>query len=361
MSSNNSSHKAQTTESASLRQLVKALPKIELHRHFEGSWRLDTLAEVARKYQIDLPGYTIKSFQHLVQMMPGDPPSMETYLSKFRTLRQFYKAPEVIERVAYENVHDAALDNVRYMELRFTPIALASLMNFKLADVVDWVVRAIDQGQRDFGIKVRLIISMNRHESPDLGMEFVELAIANMDRGVVAVDLAGAEATHSAEPFIPVFRRAREAGLNVTIHAGEWGGPANIRMAIEEFGARRIGHGVRVLEDSAVTQLALDQGIAFEVCPTSNFQSGVFTGWETHPLRFMYDRGLRTTINTDNTLVSAIELTDEAGMAMRYLRFTVQDIRRQMANAAAAAYLPDDERAELVQSFGVAFDEAISE
>ncbi len=347
--------KATTSQLGStLRQMIHEMPKVELHRHLEGSWRLSSLAGIASKYQLDLPGYGMDEFRHMVQVIPSDPPTMANYLSKFATLRQFYHSPETIHRVAYEAVEDAAADNVHYMELRFTPIALGKLKGFALADVMDWVLSAVEQGQADFGITVRLLVSMNRHEDPAIGEQFIDLAIANQHRGIVGVDLAGAEATHEAAPFIPVFRKARDAGLSVTIHAGEWGGPENVRQAIQDLGASRIGHGVRVLEDPDVVALALAKEVVFEVCPTSNFQSGVFEGWRQHPLKRMADAGLKTTINTDNTLVSAIDLTDEIGMAMRYLGFSTDEVKGQILNAAQAAFLSDEDRRNIVEYFNEA-------
>lgn len=337
---------------------LKALPKIELHRHLEGSLRLETLAAIADQYRMDLPGYGVEDIRPLVQIVPGDEPDASVYLAKFGTLRGFYKSPEIIDRVAYEAVADAAAENTVYFELRFTPPALAREKGYSLAEVTDWVIAAVERASRDFGIMVRLIASMNRHESVELGHEVVKVAAERLDRGLVAVDLAGAEREYPGDTFEKVFQEAREAGLAITIHAGEWAGPESIRLAVEKLGAQRIGHGVRVVEDSDVLQMTLERQIAFEVCPTSNVQSGVVRSYEQHPLRDMYQIGLLTTLNTDNTSVGALSLTDEYARAIRYLNFSLDDIKRLILNAAQAAFLPQGEREQLMDRLEAEFSPA---
>jgi len=337
-----------------LYEQLKALPKVELHRHLEGSLRLLTLADIAQEYRFDLPGYEVEDFRPLVQIMPDDEHSAQAFLSKFETLRQFYQSREVIERVAYEAVADAAADNIVYMELRFTPIALAREKGFELPEVASWVIDAVDQAKAEFPIDVRLIISMNRHESVELGAEHIEIAIQNMDRGVVGVDLAGAENLFPGAPFHPLFEQAQEANLNITIHAGEWAGPPSISEAIDLLGATRLGHGVRVVEDMAVARQALERGIIFEVCPTSNVQSGVAASFEDHPLVRMNEMGLLTTVNTDDPGISGITLTGEYVVCIEQMGLSLDDLKRQILYAAQASFLPESEQAALMDRLAAA-------
>ena len=337
-----------------LYQKLKTLPKIELHRHLEGSLRLATMAEIAQEHQLNLPGYEVDDFRHLVQMTESDLPTADTFIAKFETLRHFYRSPEIIDRVAYEAVADAAAENIVYMELRFTPIALAREMGFDLADVAQWVIAAVQRAEAEHEIEVRLLVSMNRHESVELGEQHLDVAIANMAHGVVGVDLAGSENHFSAVPFMPVFKRAREAGLNITIHAGEWAGPENVVQAINEIGAKRIGHGVRSIEDSNVVQLAREQNIAFEVCLTSNVQTGVTPSLSQHPLRDLYQMGVQTTINTDDPSISGINLTDEYVIARKHLDFTLEDLKQHIIHAAQSTFLSPIERDQLVKRLRLA-------
>lgn len=351
---------ANSVNDSTLYQTLKAMPKIELHRHLEGSLRLSTLAEIARQYQMDFPGYGVEDVRPLVQITESDTTDSEAYLSKFRVLRGFYQSLEIIDRLVYEAIEDAAAENIVYFEMRFTPMALARAKNYPLPEVTDRLIAAVERGKRDFRIDVRLIASMNRHESVDLGHEVVKIAIDRMDRGIVGLDLAGAESKHSGEEFSPVFWRAREAGLGITVHAGEWAGPHSIVMAVEQLGARRLGHGVRVVEDAAVLAMTRERGIAFEVCPTSNVQSGVCSSYEQHPLRAMYQAGLLTTLNTDNSSVSGVCLTDEMLRAIQYQGLSLDDVKQHVLNAARAAFLPAAERDRLVSrlSAGLSIDPA---
>src|SRR6185503_867597 len=279
---------------------IAALPKVELHRHLEGSLRLTTLAEVNREFHLGFPEDDLEALRAYVQITDEGGDS-KVFLSKFINLRRFYQTPELVRRFAYEAVADAAADNIRYMELRFTPMALAKTQNYALEEVTEWVLAAVDKAQQEFpSIKVRLLVSFNRHEDVSIGQRATQIALKNMHRGILGVDLAGDEANYSAEPFTRLFLEAREAGLGVTIHAGERAEVQNVLYAIDRNAAQRIGHGVRVMENSSAIAMALERGTVFEVCVTSNVQSGVFQRFIDHPIKVMYDIGLSTTLNTDD-------------------------------------------------------------
>jgi adenosine deaminase len=329
---------------------IAALPKIELHRHLEGSLRLTTLAEVNREFHLGFPEDDLEVLRGYVQITDegGD---YRTFLSKFTNLRRFYQTPELIRRYAYEAVADAAADNIRYMELRFTPMALARVQNYSLADVTGWVIEAVEQAQRDFPIKVRLIVNFNRHEDVSVAQRCLEIAIANRERGVVGIDMGGDEANFSAEPFTQLFFVAQEAGLGVTVHAGEWAGVQNVLYAIEMIGASRIGHGVKVMDNSNALALARERGTVFEVCVTSNVQSGVFQRFIDHPLRVMFDRGLKITLNTDDPCISNITLGDEWHIVTASMGFDLNDLKQMILCAVEATFLPPLEKLQLMQQF----------
>jgi len=326
-----------------------ALPKVELHRHLEGSLRLSTMLDIARKHGVTVP-VSMLNLSGLVQVQDQDPLTFSNFLEKFKTLRLFYRSPDVIHRVTREAVEDAAKDNIRYMELRFTPVALSRAEGFPLHDVMDWVNTSAQDAAREYKIKVGLIASVNRHESPELAEQVAWLAVEHMKNGMVGMDLAGNEAEFKSKPFHDIFKEAKQSGLRITIHAGEWGPAENVRDAIENLGAERIGHGVRVLEDEAVTALAKERGVAFEVCVTSNFQSGVVNEVEKHPLPRMIESGLKVTVNTDDPSVSRITLSNEFQIAHEKLNITLDTLKMSILLAAEASFLPNAEKAELVKN-----------
>src|SRR5512144_3118387 len=188
----------------------RAFPKVELHRHLEGSLRLDTMLDVARQHGITIPADVLR-LSTLVQVQEEDKFTFQNFLAKFNTLRLFYRSPDVINRITFEAIEDAAKDNVKYMELRFTPVALSRAERFPLHDVIDWVLTSARQAADEFGIGVRLIASVNRHESPELAEQVAWLAAEHKDDGLVGIDLAGNEAEFNADAFYSIFREAKQA------------------------------------------------------------------------------------------------------------------------------------------------------
>ena len=331
-------------------EFYQALPKVELHRHLEGSMRLNTLIEIGRSHSIEIMGTGY--LRSLVQIGKDEPYTSDNFLSKFTALRVFYRSPDVIGRVTREAIEDAAIDNVRYLELRFTPVALSKAEDFPLAEVIDWVIEAAREGEKEYGVITRLIASVNRHESVELAEQVTRLAIERKGDGIAGLDLAGGETDFPAEPFIGVFREAQQEGLQITIHAGEWGGAPNVLEAITELGARRIGHGVRVMEDPSVVAAARERGTVFEVCVTSNYQSGVVPVLKEHPFPQMLSAGLDVTFNTDDPSISQITLSDEYRLACEEFDMPASVLAGRILAAAQAAFLPDEERYQLVQSLG---------
>jgi len=322
----------------------KALPKVELHRHLEGSVRFGTFAELARETGIALP----KSELRRRTSMKGEKPGFLRFLSKFELYRGLYPSREWIERVAFEAVEDAARDGVVYLELRFSPTHFGRRMGAKGEDVSEWVAR----GARRAGIPVRFLATYGR----DFGVKGNEATT----RGVLGtsvfsgLDLAGNEAV-SALPFVPLFRKLE---LPVTIHAGEAGGAANVRQAIEKFGALRIGHGVRAFGDAELLRLARRKKIHFELCPTSNLQTGAARDWDRHPAWEAWDLGIDCSLNTDDPSISGVRLQDEYEHARR-AGWNEVHLQYSSVNAASAAFIPSRrERAALIRSVQEAWRKA---
>jgi adenosine deaminase len=335
---------------SSLRAQLHALPKVDLHRHLEGSLRLQTLAEIAQEHGIDLPSYDIEYLRPFVTVA-NDEPDFHRFLEKFRLLQRFYPTQAAVERVAYEAVADAAADNIKYLELRFNPLAQARVQGFSLDEVTTWICGAVARAQCDFGVRVNLILSIRRDVGLDIASEIANVAAAHLGDGVVGLDLTGDEIGYPATRFVDVFRRAHQEGLYVTVHAGEAGGAENVREAILSLGAQRIGHGIRAIENSHVVGLLRERRVALEVCPTSNLQTGAVRRVGQHPLLDLLALNLQVTINTDDPSVSDTTLTDEYVVAMMAMGMTFEQIKRTIVMAAESAFLPPEERKQLVEWF----------
>lgn len=329
---------------------LKSLPKIDLHRHLEGSLRLETLLEIARKYHLNVPTQDLEALRPFVQVT-NDPPTHEAFLGKFEVLRHFYRSPEMIQRLVYEAIADAAADNVKYLELRFSPQALSRVRGFAMADTTDWVIEAVRKAEADLDIQVGLIVTLVRHDPLPQARQVAEIAFERSGKGIVGLDLAGDEVKFPSRPFTPLFKEARDVGLGITVHAGEWASAFGVREAILDLFANRIGHGVRTLENSEILQLVRERQTAFEVCLTSNLQTGVVHEMDHHPLVDMLDVGLLATVNTDDPSISNCTLTNEYEIALRQLKIGYPALRQTIMNAANSAFLLPAGRQELLDKF----------
>jgi adenosine deaminase len=323
------------TSAFEIQQALADLPKVDLHRHLEGSLRLTTLMDVAREEDLDLP-HEEEQLREQVQIDGEQPKTLPNFLSKFRTLRKIYRSSEIIQRVTREAIEDAAADQIRYLELRFTPVALAQAKDFPLGEVMDWVVEYSTKAAAEFGLELGLIASVNRHESVEKAEQVAALAA---EKEIVGLDLAGNEVEFPADPFHAIFRAARQAGLGTTVHAGEWSGADSVQHALNDMSAVRIGHGVRIMESPEAVRLAREQRAVFEVCLTSNLHSGVVGDMGDHPLPAMIDAGLQVTINTDDPGISNIRLSDEYFTAVSELGLSSETLKGMILVAAQASFL----------------------
>jgi adenosine deaminase len=331
----------------SLHETLQNLPKVDLHRHLEGSLRLSTLAEIAREHGVDLPSYDIEELRPYVQVTTDERPDFHAFLEKFSFLARFYSKLDCIDRVSYEAVADAAQDDIKYLELRFNPATLALSQGFHFEEVMERVISAVKKAEQDFDIMVRLLTTIRRDYDQDTAGRIVDLAIHYADQSIVGLDLAGDEVHYSARPFAALFNKAKEAGLGITVHAGEAMGAESVRTAIEFLKADRIGHGVRASEDLAVMDLVRERGITLEMCPTSNIQTAAVQAITRHPLRAFYQIGLPVTVNTDDPSVSNTTLTDEYMVAVRDIGVTVSEIKQMILTGVHAAFLPQSEKEQL--------------
>lgn len=329
------------------RTLLEQLPKAELHCHLDGSLRPSTMLDLAREYKVAMPRDDAEALGDF--MLVRDAANLEDYLTRFDTTLSVMQTADSLDRVAYELAEDAAREGVRYLEVRYSPI-LNIRGGLTLGEAVEAPLRGLARAERDHGIVARVLVCSLRHLPPDTSMELARLAVAYKSHGVVGFDLAGGEAGHPASAHADAFNYAHAHDLACTCHAGEGDGADSVRQAVHGCCAQRIGHATRLIEDESLTNYVNDQRIALEICLTSNVQTRAASSYEAHPLRQYFDRGLNVVLNTDNRLMSGVNLVDEYLHAARELDFTFDELARMAINGFESAFIPLAERQLLIDS-----------
>ncbi len=325
------------------KRYIKAMPKTDLHVHLDGSVRMSTLIDLAKQQKVELPSTDPKKLKKL--LVPGlRYKSLVDYLRPFDIVLSVLQEPEALSRVAFELAEDAARENVWYMEVRYSPI-LHTKKGMRLTTIVDAVLEGLKQAERKYNIRTGVIVCGMRNIDPETSIRLADLAVAYKNRGVVAFDLAGAEENYPAKHHREAFYRILNNNINCTAHAGEAYGPESIHQALHYCGAHRIGHGTRLLEDGDLLNYVNDHRIPIEVCMTSNIQTKAANSYETHPLKFYYDFGIRVTINTDNRLISNTSVTKELWLATKYAKFSMEDLKTVILAGFKSAFLPMREKA----------------
>lgn len=328
------------------RERLRALPKPELHVHLDGSLRPETMLDLASKSGVSLPSQNPEGLA--AAMRASDSTDLVGYLEKFSVTLSVLQTPEALARAAYELSEDSAAENIRYLEVRFSP-ALHLEGGMTLTEAVEAPIRGLSLAREKFGLRSGLIICAVRTLEPDASLELARLAVEHEDRGVVAFDLAGAEAGNPARDHREAFQLAEDANLPITVHAGEAAGAWSISDALHRCHAWRIGHGTRLGEDPELLAFVNARRIPLEVCLTSNIQTGAAASFREHPVRRFFDQGLVVTLNTDNRLMSGTTLSDEYRLASEHLGFSWEELKEISLLGFQAAFLPYAEKLELLQ------------
>lgn len=327
----------------SLKGFLKDIPKVDLHRHLEGAVEPDTFLSIANRRGIELPTYDKQELIPYLQVTDKDKTLLD-FISKFDTIGKVFTDKDAIEEITYEAVKDANNDNVKYAEIRFSPVYMSERYNLDIDEVMQGVFDGLDKAKKEYDTDIGLILIVERQMGVEHAEDVLQLAQKYMDKGVVGLDLANDEYNYPPGPYAPVFQKAKEAGLYVTVHAGEAAGAENVRVSINDLKADRIGHGVRSFEDPTVEQEILEKGIPLEMCPTSNIQTGAAESLDTHPFKRYYDQEINVTINTDDPSVSDITLTDDYYKIIDQFGFSLSDVEQFVMNGIDAAFLPEDEK-----------------
>jgi adenosine deaminase len=322
---------------------LRALAKVDLHRHLEGAIRLETLLDLYREGGAPLPETTPDQLAPRAQVLEVMD-SLEAVLSRFTVAQGAFFDEAACERIAYEAVEDLAADEVRLAELRFSPEFLCEPHGLDWDRAMDAIVRGVRRASEEHDVAVGLIAIASRNYGLASAERTMEFALRRRE-DLVAFDLAGDEKAFPPSLYVDIIRRLEGSGLKLTTHYGESGGPQYPREAIEALGSMRLGHGYSVALDPQVTALVRDRAVALEMCPTSSLRTGAVPSLEEHPARRLLDQGVRVTINTDNPGLFAADLTHELEVARDVLGFTEDELRQVTANALDASFVDEGVKA----------------
>jgi adenosine deaminase len=326
--------------------LIRRLPKTDLHVHLDGSMRIPTILELAAEQKVKLPTHDPDKLAGLI--MAGDIcHSLTDYLRGFDITNSVLQTEEGLYRAALELAEDAASENVHYMEVRYCPM-LHIQKGLPLTTIVEAVLAGLRDGKAKYGIRSGLIISALRHADPKWSLRLAELAVAYKNKGVVAFDLAGAEDGFQARKHAASFHLIRSNNVNCTAHAGEAFGPESVHQALHDCGAHRIGHGTRLREDGDLLNFVADHRIPLEICLKSNVQTRAVDSVENHPIQFYHDLGIRVTVNTDNRLVTDTTVTDEYMLWINNFDVSISDVREVVINGFKSAFQPYRTRQDML-------------
>ncbi|MEA9391142.1 adenosine deaminase [Acerihabitans sp. TG2] len=321
------------------------LPLTDIHRHLDGNIRAQTILDLGHQFAVALPADNLAALRAHVQVTQTEP-DLVSFLQKLDWGVAVLGSLDACRRIAYENVQDAALVGLDYVELRFSPYYMALKHGLPLQGVVEAVIDGVHAGTKAFATQARLIGILSRTFGEDACQQELEAILACRDH-ITALDLAGDELGFPGSLFLPHFTRARDAGLHITVHAGEAAGPESIWQAIHELGAERIGHGVKAIEDPRLMDFLAEHHIGIESCLTSNVQTSTVPSLVDHPLKRFLDHGILATINSDDPAVQGIDIDYEYRVAAPQAGLSADDIDTAQRNGLTVAFLSAEEKRAL--------------
>ncbi|MBU3158436.1 adenosine deaminase [Clostridium frigoris] len=315
----------------------KDLPKIDLHCHLDGSVRPETIIDIALIEGIKIPYYDVCNITKELTA-PEECKSLDEYLKMFVIPNLVMQSKESLRRITFELLEDCAKENVKYIEVRFAPLLHVN-NGLTVSEVIESVIFGIKDAEERYDIKGNVILCCMRFMSKDKAVEVVEAGAKYIFKGVVAIDLCGAEDEGFCKKFIEPIALARKYGYRVTIHAGETGIGENVIEAVELLGAERIGHGVFIKDCIEAYNIVKDKKITLEMCITSNIQTKAVDVIKSHPIYNFYNDGIKITVNTDNRTVSNTNMTKECKILFDEFNITFDDYKQIYFNSVNAAFV----------------------
>lgn len=327
----------------------KSLPLAELHRHLDGNIKPHTILKLAQKHNIEIGAKTLAQVAKTSQIHDKTADLM-AFLQKLDVGVSVLADLDACYEVAYENIRDAKESGLDYVELRFSPHYMAQAHSLNMQDLIAAVADGITAGCNDFSVEANLIGILSRTYGADACMKELDALLHHSDK-LVAIDLAGDELGFPAIHFVEHFKKAQEAGLAITIHAGEADGPQSIWNAINLLGATRIGHGVAAAQDEDLMAFMVKNGIAIESCPTSNYQTATVNDLALHPMKTFLEKGIKVTLNTDDPAVSNIDLAHEYNVAKEVVGLTDAQLRSVQINTFEAAFISEHQKQRILARY----------
>jgi adenosine deaminase len=322
------------------------LPLTDIHRHLDGNIRIQTIIDLGRKYNIELPSFEIEHLTPHVQVIENEP-SLVSFLSKLDWGVNVLGDLDACRRVAIENVEDVFRAGIDYAELRFSPYYMALAHQLPLEGVVEAVIDGVMAGSKLYNVPINLIGIMSRTYGQKACERELE-ALCSYRDNIVAIDLAGDELNYPSELFLDHFKRAKSLGFHITVHAGEAAGSHAIWYAINHLGAERIGHGVKAIEDPKLLDYLAKHQIGIESCLTSNIQTTTVSSYKNHPIKEFLNHGLLVSLNTDDPAVEGIELPYEYQVAAQKAGLTSNDTHLLQKNGLDMSFLSLTEKQNLI-------------
>ncbi len=335
-------------------ETIRRLPKAELHCHLDGSLRPRTVLELARDQGVRLPTTHLGQLTRLLQAGKRTR-NLADYLKIFDLTLAVMQQKEALYRTAYELVEDCAAENVRHLEVRYSPI-LHRKKRLPFEDIVDPVIAGLRDAGAKYEMSTGVIICGIRSMAPKVSMALAELAVAYKGRGVLAFDLAGQERDYPAKAHRGAFQLILKHNINSTVHGGEAFGAESIGQALHYCGAHRIGHGTRLREAPDLLRYVRDHRVPLEMCLSSNIQTRAVRNLKEHPCGDYFRQGLRVTLNTDNRLMSATTVSEEIALAARAFRFSPYEVKRIILNGFKSGFMPYPQKARMLREVNLEID-----
>ncbi len=334
-------------------QVMRTFPKIELHRHLEGTFDPKTLFEIAKKNKLDIPA-DFDEFKTTIQFPKDQDPDFLLFLSKFRT--DWYRSHDDVENITYHSVYNMKDDGMFYIELRFSPEHFSLQNNFDRAEITRLIIKTANKAAADAGFRIKYLITFNRNKQTQEEMlELYDIITSLNEPDIVGIDLAGDELNYPPDLFDKFFARIRkDRKYKATVHAGEVTKSDQIWTAIKRLYARRIGHGTSTIDDPELQEYLKENFIVLEQCITSNHQTGSWKEEENHPFGRLFRQGVPVTLNSDDPSIQDTDLSDDYVKAVKYFDLSLEDLVQANLTALNAAFLTKDEKTKLVDEYALA-------